>query len=169
MQMRNSLRGLLVLVLAFGFAATHAAAAPIDVKKIPTSFQDWDGTYNESLDSWSFMKFTTSDSGDDETSTFYVDSTSPGDVPSVDEYAKNLTKKDWLDFTFVWTAITSREKLPDGFVFVGMSKQYKDASAKPTPCFVVVRKFANTTLVCKGDAATPALLAEAIDFCKKLK
>ena len=169
--MRNTIIRRLALVLAFGLAAALAGAAPasIDVKKITPSFLDWDGSYNEMLDSWTYMKFTTSDDGEDQTSTFYVDTVPNGDVPSFDEYAKNLTKKDWLDLTFVWTKIGSKEKIADGYVFIGMYKDYKDSTAKEQPCFVVVRKFRNTALVCKGDAATPALQAEAVDFCKKLK
>ncbi len=169
--MRNTISSRLALVLAFGLVAALAGAAPasIDVKKIPPSFLDWDGQYNEILGSWTFMKFTTSDDGEDQTSTFYVDTVPNGDVPSFDEYAKNLTKKDWLDLLYVWTKIESKEKTADGFVFIGKNKDYKDSTAKEQPSFVVVRKFKNTALVCKGDAATPALLAEAVDFCKKLK
>lgn len=148
----------------FAAAGVFAAPSAIDLTKIQTSFKDWDGSFNEALGSWTFQKY-----WDEETSTFYIDAVSDGDVGTANDYAKNLTKKDWLDFTYVWTEITSQEKLADGFLLIGKSVDYKDKSAKPALSFVLVRKFKNTSIRCKGDAVSMELLTEAINFCKTVK
>lgn len=172
--MRKSVRTSVIALLAISLAciaAASAAAAPaaIDITKIPSSFKDWEGQYNEMLESWTFQNYAGADSDSFEQSTFYVDKVSDADAGSFNDYSKNLKKKDWLDLTFVWKEISSNEKLADGFVFIGKSLAYKDKEAKPLPSFVVVRKFKNTSIRCKGDATSDALLKEAIDFCKSLK
>jgi hypothetical protein len=170
--MRKSVILSIISLLAFGLVtATAVSAAPgsFDIKKIPTEFKYWSGSYNEALESWTFQKYTAAADGTDQISTFYIDNVSDGNPGSFNDYTKNLKKKDWLDLLSVWTVISTSEKLPDGFLFTGMCLQYKDPTAKPTPSFVLVKKFKNATIRCKGDAGDAALLAEAVEFCQKLK
>jgi hypothetical protein len=162
----------LILVAVFGgvaAAALCASPAAINLPSLQSSFSDWDGTYNEFLESWTFQKFTPSEGEDYLPSTFYVDSRPRGDAGSFDDYAKNLMKNDWLDLTYVWTEISSKEKFADGFLFVGKSKDYKDPKAVAQPAFVMVRMFKNVAIVCKGDAVDTTILGEAIAFCKAIK
>jgi hypothetical protein len=161
-----------LFLLSFGLVCAQVALAgpnAINVAKIQSSFKDWDGTYDEEMNSWTFEKNTTSGDGEDVTSEFYVDAISDDEAGTFDDYAANLMKKDWLDLAFVWTEIDKQEKLTDGFLFIGKSLDYTDPEAAPSLTFLVVRKFRNTSVRCRGDVASAALLNEAVDFCKNLK
>jgi hypothetical protein len=151
------------LALVFAVSAgAWAAPGNFDLTKIKAKFGSWTGDYDSELEYWTFET-------DDDVSIFFVELADVEEGGRYNDYAANLTKKDWLDQDYVWTKILTKEKLSDGFLFTGLGIDYTDEEAEAVPTFVLVRVFKNTAVICSGDAATAKLLTEVLNYCKGLK
>lgn len=166
---RSKFPAFALALLLFGAASAYAGPNAFDITKVQPSFNGWDGTYNDILLSWTYNKYADPDNAYALGSCFYIDAVDGDEAGTFEDYAKNLKKKDWLDFQYVWTEISSTEKLPDGFVYVGKSYDYTIGGEKAELAFVLVRKFKNTYIKCRGTFENAQLLSEALAFCKALQ
>lgn len=153
-------------------AAAPAPAAPVAVtmKSLKmTPAQGWEGEFNQALESWTYEKYTPGKDGTNEPNRFYVDKF-PEDRPAeVEVYADKLQKDpNFQDMGSLFTSVTAKEQLPNGWLIAGVQKDMSDKDDKGAPAFVLLRKDLN--VYCRGGVfKSEALRAEAIEACKAMK
>lgn len=129
-----------------------------DIKAMKFDAKGWHSNYNKALDSWDFE-----DKGYD--SKFYVGMLEEGKATKVDEFAKGLQEKDYIDWGFVWSEIKVKESFDGGWVIKGTQKDYDSGDTEPA----VMIYLAKYNLLCrssslKSDAHTNDMIA----ICKSI-
>jgi hypothetical protein len=114
--------------------------------KLPTG---WKSEYSKFLRSWTFEKYTPGASGLNESNRLRVSTFLDGPT-TAEDYAEKLKKKDFVDIEYVFTTITAKEKLPDGFIIQGEVSNYKSAKEKPRLGLVMVRDLGGVPVICQS-------------------
>ena len=152
-------------------AAAPVAAAPVKVelKALKLAATGWQGEFNQTMKNWTYEKYTPGKGGINEPNRFYVDNF-PEDRPAeVEAYADRLQKdKNFQDLGYLFTAVTTKEKLPNGWLIAGVQQDMGDAADKGSLAFVLLRSDLN--VYCRGGTfKSAATRTEAIDACKNMK
>jgi hypothetical protein len=125
----------------------------------------WKSNYLKLLRGWEFTKYTPGPDGLNESNDVGVRELSDTDPRNADDFAAKLKEKDFLDIGKVWTQVTERGRLPDGFYVKGVVADTEDRRQKPALGLVVVRKVGGLTLRCKSsNLRSEALRTEAIEL-----
>jgi hypothetical protein len=117
----------------------------------------WKSDYARFLQSWTFEKYTPGPGGLNESSRVRV--AESGDVfASADAHAEKLKQKDYVDIEYVFTEITAKESLPDGYLIKGVVRNHKDAKEPSRLGLVMVRTLDGV----KVTASSASLRSEAL-------
>jgi hypothetical protein len=127
----------------------------------------WKADYSKFLQAWDFTKFTPGPNGLNESNRLTV--MEEADPLAVDAFAEKLKEKDFLSIDQVWTEVTEKGKLPDGWFIKGVVTNYRDKNDKPRLGLVVMREVGGVKLRCKStDLRSEDLRKEALDLCRSL-
>jgi hypothetical protein len=151
-------------------AAPAAAPAPKPSMKAlkVTAAKDWKGEFSPGTETWTYEKYTPAGDGTNAPNRFYVDAF-PEDRPrDVEAYAEKLQKdKNFQDLGSLFISVARKDKLPNGWLIVGVQKDMGDAADKGAPAFVLYRSDLN--VYCRGGVfRSEALREEAIAACKAM-
>jgi hypothetical protein len=130
--------------------------------------EGWKADYNKFLRAWDFTKYTPGPNGLNESNRLTV--IEEAEPLTADAFAEKLKEKDFLSIDQVWTEITEKGQVPDGWFIKGVVTAYRDKNEKSRLGLVVVRDVAGVKLRCKStDLRSEALRKEALDVCRSLK
>ncbi len=130
--------------------------------------ESWTKEYNEFLGgSWALYREAPLPNKDTVTEHLYVDFFKENNPQDLDSYAAKLKEENFLARGFVWTEITAKDKLADGFLIKGLSVLAKEKDKKPDLVFVMVRDISGAKfLFHSSGAVSDASRTEAIEMCK---
>jgi hypothetical protein len=104
----------------------------------------WTASYNKFL-GWTFARGPVA-SGPFDPDHLRVEE-APGDARDAETYAARLLEKDFLDANYVFTEITEKGKLPDGFLIKGVVGSTRSKREKPRLGLVMVREVGGVRLM----------------------
>jgi predicted Zn finger-like uncharacterized protein len=134
--------------------------------KLPTG---WKANYNKFLQSWDFEKYTPAPSGFNEANSLRV-ATVIDEPADVDAYAEKLKQKDYIDLEYVFSKITAKEKLPDGFLVKGEVSNYKNSKEQPRLGLAMIRTIAGVRVYgVSTSLRSEPLRQEAIELFKSAR
>jgi hypothetical protein len=144
-------------------------AAAFDFSKLKFKLPDgWKAQYSPILSGdWVIEKYITDAEGIGRRNSIFCYLLPDYRPSDFDAYAAKVKEQGFVSPAFVWTDVTSKEKLPDGFLIRGAEKA--DGETKSEPTFVVVRNINGTYIYFTfGSERTPSetILTEAIDIAK---
>jgi hypothetical protein len=144
-----------------------AGAATLEMLavKLPTG---WKSNYVKFLQSWDFEKYTPNETGfDSNTVRVAPASDEPADV---DAYAEKLKQKDYANIEYVFTEITGKEKLPDGFIVKGLVSNYKNPKVQPRLGLAMIRTIGGVRVhAVSTSLRIEAVRQEAIELLKSAR
>lgn len=131
--------------------------------RLPT---DWTVAYSTELKSWIYEKETPKGGGTNRLRLSEL----PDDPGPADAYAEKLKQKDFVDPGYVFSEITQKRKLPDGFMITGVVTNHKDPKEKPRLGLVMVRKVGDHWLTATSTTLrTDGLRQEALELFQSAK
>lgn len=140
-----------------------------DVKldKLKFGGSNFEGQFNEALDSWTFEKWEAQKDGtNDNVMTIYVNGWSSDEWPvDIEAFAAKLAEPDFLDAGSKWTKIESKTAYEGGWVITG---ETTDSDETQSAFAVRVNKL---NALCRGYAKNTAkdkaaTITDAIEACK---
>ena len=132
--------------------------------------EGWSARYNKFLPRWYFEKATSTAKSPHETNQCSVGE-GLDDPTSLAAYADKLKQRDAIDLDTIFTQITAREPLADGFLLKGtVKKDFKDRKPKLCLGLVMMRDLDGVKLFCKSTCLySEALRDEAIALFQSAK
>jgi outer membrane biosynthesis protein TonB len=142
---------------------TRSPLERIDVR-LPT---DWTAAFDKDSKSWVYEKETPG--AKTEINRLRL-AELPGDPGPADAYAAKLKQKDFVDPGSVFTEVTQKRKLPDGFLITGVVANHKDPTEKPRLGLVMVRKVGDLWLTLSSTSLRKdGLRQEAVELFQSAK
>lgn len=124
--------------------------------------KDWQGRFSRTF-AWTFEK-NTDDANHGRIYIGILDSDKPDQMEA---YAKKMLEKNFVHTFYVFTEITEKSKLADGFVIKGRIVATDVKDAKPELGLVIVRTIAGVKVECRsGKLSNDAVQKEVIDLFK---
>lgn len=127
----------------------------------------WTLDYNKILEDWTAEKYVPQADGTNAmVARIYFDQL-PEDAPEkLDAYADKLKQKDFQDYSYIYTKITEKGKLADGFAIKGLVVDYSAKKSQPELSFVMMRSIQGVKLRCRsGTLVSDAVRTEAMNLC----
>jgi hypothetical protein len=128
----------------------------------------WKAEFQPFFNSWTIEKYTPGKDGFNESNRLTVRRLLSGEPAEADAFVARLKEMDFLDIGYQWTEVTARDKLADGFVIKGLTRDHTVKDAKPVLGLVVVRDVAGDKLCGTSNSLrNEAVRTEALEMVKK--